>query len=155
MANVSTVIHPVRGKLILPFGFVQSPVIASLCLFKSALGQCLRKLPKKFGITVSVYVDDIILSSNDEQVLQKTMIEVNSRAERSGFPLNAKKCDGPGSQITAFNIELSHLSMSIEPARWAQFVTAFNESKNSSERGGIHSYINSVNPSQAAKLGPI
>jgi len=43
-AKASTVAHPVHGGTMLPFGFVQSPLLASLCLFHSALGRCLNEV---------------------------------------------------------------------------------------------------------------
>jgi hypothetical protein len=84
MAAESTVVHPTLGGAILPFGFVQSPILASLCLSKSALGRCLREAPRRFGVKVSVYVDDIILSSNDESRLTEAIQNVESAANRSG-----------------------------------------------------------------------
>ncbi|NMM27508.1 MAG: hypothetical protein HHJ12_09550 [Glaciimonas sp.] len=156
MANISTVINPGEKNLILPFGFVQSPILASLCLSKSALGRCIHELPKKYpDLLVSVYVDDIILSANDEANLQKAMLEVKQCAKRSGFDLNATKEEGPAPKITAFNIELTKLSLEIEPARYAEFISAFAESVNLFQREGIRSYINSVNPGQAVKLMPV
>lgn len=152
LANISTVLHPVSGKPILPFGFVQSPILASLCLHQSALGQYLQKLSKRKDIIVSVYVDDIILSSESEQLLTDALTEIKSRATRSGFVLNADKESAPGPQVTAFNIELSNASMTIEPGRWAQFVSSFRAAESESVRCGIHTYVASVNPAHSAQL---
>ncbi len=155
IANASTVIHPDEQKLILPFGFVQSPILASLCLAKSALGRCIHELPTKYGdLVVSVYVDDIILSCNDEANLHLATAEVKQCAKRSGFELNPKKEEGPAQKITAFNIELSSLSLEVEPARYAEFFFAFAESTSLSQREGIQGYINTVNLLQAESLGP-
>lgn len=52
-------------KYILPFGFVQSPIIASMCLKKSALGRHLSRLESQKDFIVSVYMDDILVSSNN------------------------------------------------------------------------------------------
>lgn len=155
IANASTVIHPSDKNLILPFGFVQSPILASLCLAKSALGRCIRLLPKKHpGLVISVYVDDIILSCNDEATLRSAITEIRQAATRSAFELNAAKEEGPAPKITAFNIELSNTCLEVNPERFAQFVLAFSQSSNSFERNGIHSYVNSLNPTQANALGP-
>jgi hypothetical protein len=79
IANISTVIHPNRGDFVLPFGFVQSPLIASICLHKSALGNRLQGLQKE-GVTVSVYVDDLILSANDHHALDEGLtLEASDR----------------------------------------------------------------------------
>lgn len=152
MANISTVMHPVDRNPILPYGFVQSPILASLCLDKSALGQYLQKLARREDIVVSVYVDDIILSSKSEQVLNEVLAEIKERATRSGFVLNADKESPPGPQVTAFNIELSNELMNIEPRRWAQFVSSFHETDNENVRYGIHTYVASVNPTHSAQL---
>lgn len=152
MANLSTVLHPVNRKSILPFGFVQSPILASLSLHQSALGQHLEKLSKRKDIIVSVYVDDIILSSDSELLLTEVLAEIKSRALRAGFNLNADKESAPGPQVTAFNIELSNAAMAIEPRRWAQFVSSFLETDNEHVRCGIQTYVSSVNPAHSAQL---
>lgn len=155
LANISTVLHPVEGNPILPFGFVQSPILASLCLHRSALGQYLQTLSKRKDIVISVYVDDIILSANSEHVLTVALAEIKSRAARSGFILNVDKESPPAPQVTAFNIELSNASMTIEPGRWAQFVDSFREAVNENVRLGIHTYVASVNPDHTAQLDSI
>lgn len=152
MANISTVLHPIDRNPILPFGFVQSPILASLCLHQSALGQYLQALSKRKDIVVSVYVDDIILSSDSEHELTVALTEIKGRAVRSGFVLNADKESPPAPQVTAFNIELSNASMTIEPDRWAQFVASFREADNDNVRFGIHTYVASVNPAHSAQL---
>jgi hypothetical protein len=50
-----------KTSFVLPFGFVQSPLMAGLCLANSKLGATLARLAKKF--TVTVYVDDIVIST--------------------------------------------------------------------------------------------
>lgn len=152
MANISTVMHPTTKQWILPFGFVQSPILASLCLRKSSLGICIDKLTKKYGVEASVYVDDIILSCNDENALRKAMAELKLAAERANFDLNAKKEEGPSPTITAFNVQLSHLSLQVEPDRFAEFVASFNGTENECVRNGIRGYLNSINPRQVALL---
>lgn len=148
----STVIHPNNNKWILPFGFVQSPIIASVCLYKSALGKYLDELSHNADVIVSVYVDDILLSSNDLEALKNYLKMIQIHANRSKFILNPKKQDGPSPKITAFNIDLSKLSLEVSVERWKGFLTMFKESTNEHTRQGILSYINSVNPAQAKSL---
>jgi hypothetical protein len=57
MASESVVKRPALDGFVLPYGFVQSPILASLALDKSKLGKLLRKLNGRTDITVSVYVD--------------------------------------------------------------------------------------------------
>ena len=60
-AKWSTVKNPfVGGGYVLPYGFVQSPILATLVLSESPIGNYLRSLPG--SITPSVYMDDICLS---------------------------------------------------------------------------------------------
>lgn len=153
IANQSTVVHPEREgrQFILPFGFVQSPLIASICLYQSALGACLKRLGGR-GITVSVYVDDILISGPDESHLLPALEQIKQAAERAGFSLNASKEEGPSASISAFNIELSHQSLAIAPERWAEFAEAFKASESEHQKHGILGYINSVNGDQGAEL---
>jgi hypothetical protein len=153
IACKSTVIHPDEKNFILPFGFVQSPILGSLCLANSALGSCLNSLQKKYtGLIASVYVDDITLSSKNEASLLDATEELKQYAERSKFKLNQKKEEGPAVKITAFNIELSNRSLEIEPKRYREFMDAFAKSTNPSQQEGIRSYVNSINPIQARNL---
>lgn len=48
----------------LPYGFVQSPIMATLVLMRSAVGVFLRNLSET--VTSSVYVDDISLSCDNK-----------------------------------------------------------------------------------------
>lgn len=151
IANASTVIHPTRGDYILPFGFVQSPLIASVCLHKSALGRCLRDL-EKTGVTVSIYVDDLILSTTDPLVAQQALAAVKLAAERSEFRLNPDKEEGPAEKITAFNIDLSAKCLAIETERLAAFVEAFQAAESSHQQLGILGYVASVSLVQAEEI---
>lgn len=152
IANLSTVIHPGTRRMILPFGFVQSPILASLCLYKSALGNFLDGLWDAFGVVVTVYVDDLILSCNDQTALRDVITEIKRKADRSGFMFNPDKEAGPDQMVTAFNVRLSHQSLEIEPHRFAEIVEAFRETDSERVRDGIRGYVNSVNPSQATLL---
>lgn len=137
----------------LPFGFVQSPILASLCLFHSALGRCLVELPRKLGVVVSVYMDDIILSASDHAVLERAIKMVDESAARSGLPIHPDKREGPAPNITAFNIALAHQSLRVKDDRWNRFLSDFQATDNEFVRRGIHSYVHSVNIDQANKLG--
>ena len=149
MANFSTVVHPEDKKSILPFGFVQSPIIASLCLYKSALGAYIRTLHKVEGLTLSIYVDDIILSSNNSAQLDDILSGLKKAASRAGFELNEKKQEGPADIITAFNIEVSNGSLAITNQRLNKFKKSFDETDSEHKRRGIFGYITSVNENQS------
>lgn len=155
-ANYSTVVDPKHEKgilkYILPFGFVQSPMIASLCLRDSALGACLERLHRRGGITISVYVDDLIISTNDEIISNHVLAEIKHATQRAGFVLNTDKEEGPAASITAFNIELSHKSLLVEPARLEAFWDAILKADSTHQAEGIIGYIRSVNRAQVESM---
>lgn len=97
-----------ESQYILPFGFVQSPIIASVCLDESTLGRALHTLASSSAVVVSVYVDDIILSSDDPHLLQRAYEHILAAAARSGWKINQNKTRPPSQQISAFNINLSN-----------------------------------------------
>ncbi len=154
MANESTVFHPDEKtrQTILPFGFVQSPIVASLCLYQSALGKCLHRFRQSKRYTVSVYVDDIVISAEDDSLTAMALDELQVSAGRAGFELNTDKQEGPAEEITAFNIRLSHSGLFVEPERLAKFAAAYKNSLSCFQQNGILGYIESVNVKQACEL---
>lgn len=152
MANDSTVRHPTElGKFMLPYGFVQSPLLATLAFAQSKLGSCLSKLRGE-GYCVSVYVDDIIISAGSDSALHACLPEIQNAAESAKFALNPTKQQGPGPMVAAFNIELSHGSLRLQSGRFAQFKGAYQATTNLHVRDGIFGYVQAVNQSQAAAL---
>lgn len=151
IADESTVRHPTEDKFILPFGFVQSPIIASVCLHEGYLGSTLQKLSKTPGIIVSVYVDDIIISVSDETLAPDIIQRVSEASKRSKLLLSPKKCEGPAGQITSFNINLAHNFTEIEQSRFEEFRRDYS-SGNEYQKEGYKNYIKSVNASQSNLL---
>ena len=152
VAEDSTVRHPTdKDRQVIPYGFVQSPILASLALAKSRLGTVLNVLNKSNDMNVSVYVDDIIVSGNDAAGLEVARDVLVAAATRSGLAFNAAKTQGPSTLITAFNVELTHKSLAVIEERMQEFAgdmaTASEES-----RQGILSYVQSVNSDQALEL---
>ena len=154
IANLSTVRLPEdkEKRYVLPYGFVQSTLLASICLRKSALGNYLKRLSVTDGIEVSVYVDDIIISLADQMLADDIFAGIKSVAEKSGFDLNQTKEQGPADRINAFHIELSRHSLHVSPDRWLAFLDAMRESENPHRQQAILGYVDSVNPAQAAQL---
>ena len=151
IAFQSTVRHPTSSmpKYILPFGFVQSPIIASICLAKSALGNRLNEISKDPSFSVSVYVDDIIVSSDSDRDLNEKLEILSAAAERSQFPLNERKQEGPAPRITAFNIHISQKFLEITAERLNAFEQAYALTSNAHRKNGIRCYIKSVNEEQS------
>lgn len=135
-------------KYILPFGFVQSPIIASLCLSKSALGRYLTHLQQQKEYSVSIYMDDILVSANNSEKLMMEMMKIKTVSEKSGLPLNADKQEGPDTYVKAFNIEISQGLLKIMPSKLQELATTYATSENENQRAGIRNYVSSVNPNQ-------
>jgi hypothetical protein len=150
-AKESTVTDPTSKSnkhSIIPYGFVQSQLIASLCLFESALGKCLDRVSKNTNAAVSVYVDDIIVSSCDNALCALIFEELKNASTRANFCLNSKKQESPSVSITAFNIDLKNQSLRINDTRMTLFAEALSNSTSEHQKNGIRNYIGSVNAEQ-------
>lgn len=153
IANASTVRHPdEKSRYIIPYGFVQSQIMAALCLDQSRLGTYLDKVYKSEDVALSVYVDDIIVSCNDIDHANTILDRLNSAAKSAGFTLNPGKQQGPAAEITAFNILVANASMEIDAQRLAKFVEALAATSSEHEKNGILSYVKSVNVAQSDSL---
>lgn len=119
-AKWSTVKNPFEGGgYVVPYGFVQSPILATLILAESPIGEFLRNLPP--SITPSVYMDDLCLSGPDQAELKKAFDELVSAVEDAGFTLNAEKTREPAAQIDIFNCSLANGATAVLPERIAEF----------------------------------
>lgn len=151
IAKESTVHHPNdRSKTILPYGFPQSPILASLALSQSALGKYLLHISKT--MTVTVYMDDIQISSDNKNDLIKVKEDVEIYARSSNFVLSSEKTQGPAQKITAFNVDLANQSLQITKKRMAEFAVHLSNSPSQHSRRGVLSYIGTVNTSQPFDL---
>jgi len=120
-ASASTV--RVRGagprRFALPYGFVQSPLLASVALDRSALGSCLSRLDRSRS-RVSVYVDDIVVSSIKREGVISAMDLIRRAADQSGFPVNKEKVIEFTQEITVFNIIFDGIKMEIKEERFEE-----------------------------------
>lgn len=152
-AIASTVVAPTdEKKIILPFGFVQSQLISSVCFSESALGKCVAEMHSDESLRVSVYVDDIIVSSVNKESCESALEKIRKAAGKSHFQLNEDKLDGPSESITAFNVVLTNNRIEISASRMDDFRKTIASTTNEHERAGILSYVSSVNIDQAAEL---
>ena len=138
------------GTKTLPYGFIQSMALATLVMECSALGAELRRIIS-IGVTVSVYVDDIILSSEDYVLLRRTYIEVEEAIRKSNFKIAARKSEDAGTRIRAFNCILSQNSIMITPERMQVFRDDYTTG-NDAKRASIEDYIRALNPDQVRDL---
>jgi hypothetical protein len=154
IAVSSTVLLPESSerKFILPFGFVQSPIIASICLRESKLGKVLHELHKTNSVTVTVYMDDIIISGDNLDYLTICIDRIKDAAERSRFYLNEEKLEGPADQVTAFNVEISQKVLKITEERFERFLSSYINAESHHQKEGILGYVASVNSEQANSI---
>ena len=103
----------------LPYGFVQSPILATLVLAKSELGDALRRLDSQ--VQVSVYVDDIALSSNDLEILCSCFEELYEGVIEAGFRASSAKTVYPCSALEVFNCGLRKDMVFVLPSRIEEF----------------------------------
>jgi hypothetical protein len=153
-AIASTVPDPFDfTRLVLPYGFVQSTLIASICLRDSALGRCLHFIAHLPGVRVSVYVDDLIISTNDSDGATKLHEQLRNSATRSRFKLNSEKEQGPALEIDAFNVRLSSAQLQLTETRLERFREVLAHTQTTvASREAILSYIASINESQARAM---
>ncbi len=153
-AESSTVYDPrTRSrKTMLPFGFIQSQLLASLCLKNSALGTCLDRIAKSPDFAVSVYVDDIVVSSTNLDKLRECFEQIQHSATVSLFTFNEEKTEEPADSISAFNIRLESKMLSIDNEKCQLFCQRLSKSDSHAERMGVLGYVATVNIDQAIQM---
>jgi hypothetical protein len=102
-------------------------------------------------MSVSVYVDDIIVSCKNLTKLEETCEVITHAATKAGLAFNTAKCEGPATTITAFNIELTHARLAIVAERLEEFAADLGLGSEQ-QRRGVLGYVNSVNADQAKQL---
>jgi hypothetical protein len=142
----------VDGKRILPFGYVQSPILASAVLDLSALGQQI-KIVRSEGVFVSVFMDDIILSHpSDEELLCNAATKLELAAAEARLNFSVEKKQEPGAKITAFNVNIEHGQLAIEANRFAIFEQKVLANGPSPTTAGILGYVEAINFDQMEAL---
>lgn len=105
----------------LPYGFIQSPILATLVLMKSAVGSFLQGVAAAGHIAVSVYMDDISLSSNDETALCEAFEQLKNKLQEANFEISAGKIREPSMAMDVFNCDLSHGKAEVRSERIGLF----------------------------------
>ena len=146
VSHRSSVQH--QGRRFLPFGYVQSPILASLVRHKSALGKALHAIGHD-GVFVSVFMDDLLVSHPDSQgAVADACGAIESAALEARFTLSDIKKQGPGEAISAFNIDLAHESLVIRPDRFEDFERRVRMMGKCPSTDGILGYVEAVNDQQ-------
>ena len=130
----------------LPFGFVQSPILASVVLATSAFGAAIQMISAK-GIAISIYMDDVLVSSDDVNELIAVQNELMVAVATAGFSFGSAKKSDPSPSADLFNLNISNNSMALTSRRIAEFVDAL-KTANPARREGILSYVKNINKNQ-------
>ena len=139
------------GKKFLPYGFVQSMVLATICIEFSSLGSALIRTNGGGNVRVSMYVDDIILSSDDEGALVKTYDEVLNSVRQSNFRVNTNKSIPPATEIEVFNCRLSKGITNFTEDRMSKFFEDFGTGDEFT-KAAIVRYMKVVNKDQLDEI---
>lgn len=147
-AKWSTVRNPYETpRFSLPYGFVQSPILASLVIATSDLGTHLQALPH--GVKASVYMDDIALSAGTEAELLKAYTSTLAALKADGFDVSESKLRPPALAIDIFNCDLSNGWSAVRDERVSEF-QANNPSPES--EAAFASYCGTVEAGNATLL---
>jgi hypothetical protein len=142
-----------HARFSLPFGFVQSNALASLVLDKSKLGNLLKDLSSNDKMIVSVYVDDIVVSScnNNYAAMHDVKERIHAAAACSNFNINSRKSQGPSGEIGIFNLILGQRSFYVCNEQMRRFeasvLDGFLE-----RSAALIAYVRTINTQQAADL---
>lgn len=109
-----------RPKYVLPIGFVQSPLLASLVLLYSPVTAAIERAIAR-GVTVSVYLDDIVGSHDDQALLMEVYEDIRQACIAGEFIPNAEKLTPPTDAIVAFNCDLMQGQTYVTDARVRKF----------------------------------
>lgn len=148
-ATLSTV-NKASGRS-LPFGFVQSPALASLALDRSALGKALWSLRRAGEVALSVYMDDILVSARDVAQVDAAVSVLDRAAAMAGFILSPAKRQVGVPEVEAFNLRMAKDFLEVSPERMAAFAATERTTDGAKERA-IVGYVATVNEAQSLVL---
>jgi len=154
IAKASTIPHLRKDEHShsLPYGFTQSPILASICLDKSTLGKCIKECNRSSEAVLTVYMDDFVISSKSEAHIKKWLTNLKLAAKKSHLNFNEAKETPISPTIEVFNIKLSRQNLAITNERFSLFYEAYKNSKSEPQKNGIGGYVWTVNPQQARQL---
>jgi len=152
-AKDSTVLYGDIGPrhFALPYGFTQSPILASLVLDGTPLGKEMYDLVAQ-DFEVGVYVDDILIAHKDKGQIELAWERAIEAATRSNLVVNEKKSSPPATSCEAFNINYEAGLMQITADRMAEFSEEVLMCGKGATATAILEYVRSVNEDQAREL---
>jgi hypothetical protein len=107
-------------KYALPIGFKQSPLLASLALWRSAVASAIEEVLHR-GVFVSVYFDDLVGSSDDADQLRAAYDGIRDACFQANLVVNPEKLTAPSDAIVAFNCDLTQGRAEVTPERIKKF----------------------------------
>jgi hypothetical protein len=113
--------YPDGPRYVLPIGFVQSPLLASLVLMRSPVADAIQKA-KNRGVVISVYLDDFIGSHGDITILREEYAAILSACVAANVIPNEQKLMSPTEAIVAFNCDLRQGRAEVSTARLEEFM---------------------------------
>jgi hypothetical protein len=146
IAKWSTVSEIAGQNKILPFGFVQSQILASLVFDKSSIGKYLRQLND--NMIVSVYVDDIMVSGSDATILTIVYNKLVEEMIKSNFVINIEKSHAPKEYTRIFNIDIQSNSRNVSQERFQQFISTLADDS-PQKTVAVMEYLKKINATQA------
>lgn len=138
------------GRKVLPYGFRQSPLLATLSLEQSLLGSVLKQLYQA-GFLVSVYMDDILISGSSAVALEMASQRVLEAALQSGFPLSEEKRAIAVQEIDSFNCHVESSTLTVLDQRMDRFLEDHSVAT-ALGKEAIEKYINAVSPSELSRF---
>lgn len=147
-AKWSSVKNPyeVGPRYVLPIGFRQSPILASLCLMRSPVMEVVS-WAEETGAFVSIYLDDLVCSGPDKTALETLYdLFLIAFAEANLSP-NPNKIVAPTDSLVVFNCNLREGVASVTPERIDEF---FNEWRSAEATSAFEAYCNWVSERNAA-----
>jgi hypothetical protein len=137
LAKWSCVANPGPGpKYVLPIGFVQSPLLASLVLMRSPVAEAIDRA-RTNGVVISVYLDDFIGSHDNEGALGVAYEDIRASCVKAHLIPNPNKLVPPNTAITAFNCDLTQGSAKLTDDRIARF---FSVARSAASQSAFEDY---------------
>ncbi|UWQ84758.1 reverse transcriptase domain-containing protein [Leisingera caerulea] len=137
------------GRKFLPYGFPQSMCLATLVVENSALGSTLKSAAAA-GVSVSMFVDDIIISANNDDLVVEFFEKIQVSARDSGFEVSASKVTPPGDEVASFNCRVSD-SIELLPQRIERFKEQLQFASDPG-KAAILRYVSGLNQQQHDEL---
>lgn len=137
------------GQKFLPYGFPQSMCLATLVVENSALGSTLKSAVAA-GVSVSMFVDDIIISANNDDLVVEYFEKIQVSARDSGFQVSASKVTPPGDEVASFNCRVSD-SIELLPQRIERFKEQLQFASDPG-KAAILRYVSGLNQQQHDEL---